>query len=535
MKKLRFLLAFLIILVLFSACSGKKSADKEVKSEKALRVNIATEPGTLDPQILTDSVAIQVDGNIFEGLTRQDKDGNVIPGVAESWDVDGNVWTFKLRQDAKWSNGEPVTAKDFAFAWKRALDPETAAEYSYMLYYIKNAEAYNLGEIREFSKVGIKVVDEYTLKVELERPAAYFASLLSFPTYYPLNEDFYSEVGDEYALEKDTMLFNGPYVIDSWGHDSKIVLKKNPNYWNSDMFKLEQIDMFMVIDSNTALNMYLNNELDITRISGDHLPDYRDSDEINTYSDGSVFYLEFNTKDKLLSNRKVREALALAIDRKTLVDTIRKDGSQAATSFVPAGFPGKDKTFREDYGFEIFEDGNVEKAKKLLAEGLSELGHKGPVKVTLLLDNSDAAQKEGQYYQEQLSKKLGIDVRLEPLTFQIRLQRMTSKDFQVVLAGWGPDYNDPMTYMDLWITKGGNNHTSWSNSEYDRLIELAYNSSDQAERMDAMAKAEKILLTEFPVVPIFFRSRNALVKPNVKGAIFRAVGTETIFDYTEIE
>ena len=535
MKKLRFLIAFLLIAVLFSACSGKKSADKEGTAEKVLRVNVATEPGTLDPQILTDSVAIQVDGNIFEGLTRQDKDGNVIPGVAESWDVEGNIWTFKLRKDAKWSNGEFVTANDFAFAWERALNPETASEYSYMLYYIKNAEAYNVGDISDFSKVGIKVVDEYTLEVELEKPAAYFASVLSFPTYYPLNEEFYNEIGEEYALEKGNMLFNGPYVIDSWEHDSKIVLKKNENYWNKDMFNIDQIDMFMINDSNTALNMYLNNELDITGISGDQLPEYKDSSELNTYSDGSVWYLELNTKDKLFSNKKIREAFALAIDRKTLVDVIRKDGSQVATSFVPKGFPGKNKTFREDYGFEIFEDGKEEKAKKLFDEGLAEIGYSGPLTVTLLTGNSDAAQKEGQYYQEQLSRKLGIDVKLEQVTFQIRLQRMTSKDFQAVLAGWGPDYNDPMTYMDLWITTGGNNHTGWSNTEYDRLIDLAYNSSDQEERMDAMAEAEKILLTEFPVVPTFFRSRNALVKPNVKGVIFRAVGSERIFDYADIE
>ena len=531
---MKFLVVLLVMGVFFSACGDKKTADKE-EVKKVLRVGIPDEPGSLDPQLTTDAVAIQVDGNVFEGLTRQDKEGNVIPGVAESWEVEGKVWTFKLRKDAKWSNGEPVTANDFAFAWKRALDPETAAEYSYILYYIKNAAAYNMGEMSDFSKVGIKAIDDYTLQVELERPAAYFASLLSFPTYYPLNEKYYNEVGDEYALEKENMIYNGPYTIDTWEHGSKIIIKKNPNYWNKDAFKIEEIEMIMINDSNTALNMYLNNELDITRISGDNLPDYIGSPELNTYSDGSVFYFEFNTKDKLFSNRKIREAFALAIDREMLVGKIRKDGSQAATSFVPIGFPGKNKTFREDYGVEVFEDGNTEKAKKLLLEGLSEIGHKGAVEVTILIDNTDAGQKEGQYYQEQLSKKLGINVKLEPVTFQIRLQKMTSKDFQIGMAGWGPDYNDPMTYLDLWVTDGGHNHSSWSNAEYDRLIELAYNSFDQDERMDAMAKAEEILLTEFPIVPTFFRNRNALVKPNVKGVVFRAIGSDTIYDFAEVK
>lgn len=320
-----------------------------------------------------------------------------------------------------------------------------------------------------------------------------------------------------------------------WEHDSKIVLEKRADYWNASAIKLDGITALMVNDSNTALNMYKNGELDIVGLGGDQLPEFKDSPELVTYSDGSVWYFEFNTKHPLLKNRKIREAITIAIDRKELVEKIKKDGSKAGQGMVPYGFPGIDKGFREDFGSELYKDNDVERAKKLLAEGLKEVGHTGPVELSLLTGTSDTATKEAQFYQEQLRTKLGIETKIEQVTFQIRLQRMSSRDFEIVLAGWGPDYNDPMTYMDLWVTNGGNNHTGWSNAEYDALINKAQTSSDNKVRMEAMAAAEKILAKEFPIGVTFYRNRNRLVKPYLKNVYFRAVGQETDLYYADIQ
>jgi oligopeptide transport system substrate-binding protein len=313
-----------------------------------------------------------------------------------------------------------------------------------------------------------------------------------------------------------------------------MIFAKRADYWNASEIKLDEIKAVMVNDTNTALNMYKNGELDIVGISGDQLPEYQGSSELNTYSDGSVWYFEFNTTDKLMSNRKIREAITKAINRDELVNKIKKDGSKAGQGLVPYGFPGKDKGFRADYGSEYYSY-DVEAAKKLFAEGLKEVGHEGPVRINILTGTSDTATKEVQFYQEQLRTVLGIELDIEQVTFQIRLQRMTSKDFQIVLAGWGPDYNDPMTYMDLWTTDGGNNHTSWGNAEYDALIDKAYKSSDNTERMDAMAAAEKILLEEFPIGVTFYRNRNKLVKPRLKGIRFSAVAQEIDFYFADVQ
>ncbi|BDU49643.1 peptide ABC transporter substrate-binding protein [Haliovirga abyssi] len=516
---------------IFDFLLGKK---KEVKNLKAITVNLGQEPGSMDPQLLTDSVAIQVKGLTSEGLTRIGKDGGIMPGMAKSWEIKGNKWFFHLR-DAKWSNGDSVTANDFYFGIKRAIDPATASEYAYMTYYIKGAQEFNEGKLKDFSQVGVKVIDDKTLEIELSKPAAYFASVTAFPTYLPVNEKFYNAHKEEFALEADALLFEGPFILKRWDHDSKMILVKNPNYWNKDNIKLDQVTFVMVNDTNTALNMYKNGELDIAGLSGDQLPAYKDSKDLRTYSDGSVWYFEFNTTDKLFKNVKIRKAIALAIDREALVNKIKKDGSKAGTGMVPFGFPGKTaKGFRGDYGNQLYSYNPVE-AKKLFAEGLKEVGYTGPVVVSMLTGTSDGATKEAQFYQEQLRTNLGIEAKIEQVTFQIRLQRMSSKDFQIVLAGWGPDYLDPMTYMDLWVTGGGNNQTSWSNPEYDKYIETAQKSSDNAVRMDAMAAAEKILAKDFPVAVTFYRNRNRLVNPKLKGVKFRSVGSETDLYWAYLE
>jgi oligopeptide transport system substrate-binding protein len=535
MKKrliLMFTLMFLLVMSVnsYSGLFFKKSKE----NKKIVKLSVEGEPSSLDPQVLTDGTSILIANEIYEGLTRLDPNGNPIPAGAKSWDINGNVWTFHLRENAKWSNGEPVTANDYYYGIRHGLEPEVAAPYSYMLYYIKNSEAYNTGEIKDFSQVGVKVIDDYTLEITLDKPVAYFPSVLAFPTYFPINEKFYKSQGDEFALEKENLIYNGPWEIKEWEHDSKIILTKNENFWDKDSIKIDELHVLMIQDVNTLANMYKNDEIDVINITGDQLPDFKGSKELVNLDDSFVWYLEFNTNNKYFKNENLRKAIAYAIDRNDLVTTVRKDGSKPARSFTPEGFPGKNKSFREDYGLNLFEE-NTEMAKKYYEMAKKELGFSEPLTLNLLIGSKPTAKGDAQFVQEQLRSKLGIQVNIENVTYQIRLQRMRQMDFDFQLTRWGADYFDPMTYMDLFVTGGGNNHTAWGNADYDKYIDIAYNTADKVKRMDAMAAAEKILLKEMPIVPLVFNAKNILIKSRVKNLTLSSVGAEKEFYWADIE
>lgn len=540
MNRRNCILWIVLILVLLGCGSpGKKAKfSSEVKDsqeiaeqEKVSKItwNLEYEPKSIDPQNVSDVSGMQIINSCFEGLTRIGKNGEVIPGMAEKWEVDGNVWVFHIRKNSKWSNGDTVTANDFYEGIKRGIEPGVSSEYAYLTYYIKGAQAYNEKKITDFNQVGIKIVDDYTLKIELEKPTSYFDAILTFPIYMPINKKFYDLQKEKYGLEADKMVYNGPWKIGEWIHENKFELKKNLDYWNWENIKIDYLTFLVIRDYTTAVNMFKNNEMDITNVSVANLIDFEKKEEIKSFVDGSPFYIELNTKNKVLSNKKIRQAISYAIDRKSFVEKIMQDDSVPALAMIPYGIPGKNSSFREDYGAELFSDGNIEGAKALYMQGLKELKIKGRVSLKLACDNRDTSQKYMLNIQEQLNKNLGIDVVLEPVTFQMRLQKMTSKEFDMLFAGWGPDYNDPMTYMDLWITNGGNNHTSWSNTSYDKFIQTAQITSDKAIRMDAMSQAEKILIDEMPIVPLFYRSRNYIVKEDIKGVVRRMAGADVDF------
>ena len=528
MKRVLFCLTVVVMAMLIVGCSGDGG-----KNKNKISVNIESEPKTMDPQLLVDHSAIVMSNSLWEGLTRIGKDGKIAPAAAEKWDVNGNVWTFYIRDNAKWSNGDKVTANDFYFAIKRAIEPKTASEYAYMTYYIKNAQKYNESKLNDFSQVGVKVIDEKRLEITLETPVPYFAAVLAFPTYFPCNQKFFEGVGQGYSLEADQAIYNGPWKMVQWQHDNKMVLTKNENYWNKNEIKLDGIEYLMIENATTAANMYKNNKIDISVIQTDQIKQFKDSPEYTTYSDGSVWYYEFNIKNKYFKNGKIRRAMTLALDRELLVNQVLEDGSTAALAMVPPGIPGKNRSFREDYGTKYFENNNVAEAKKLLEEGLKEIGEK-EIRFTLLCDTRTERKKVAVFIQEQLKKNLGVTVDLEPVSFQIRLQKMQSHDFDVVASGWSPDYNDPMTFLDMWTTNNGNNHTLWSNKKYDELINKALVTEDNSARMDVMAEAGKLLMEEMPVGPIYYRNRNALIRSNVKDVKISSVGPEYDFYWASI-
>lgn len=341
-----------------------------------VNINIGTEPPDMDPQTTTDTVSFQLIGHTFEGLTRLDKDGKAMPGIAKDWDIseDGLTWTFNLRDDAVWSNGDPVTAHDFEYAWKRALDPELASQYAFIVYdHIENGLEYYSGEAKE-DEVGVKALDDTTLEVKLVNPAPYFDTLVAFGTFMPLNEKYHESVGDKYAADADKMIYNGPFVMSTWDHDSKVVLEKNPDYWNADEIKLETINCAMIKDSNSALNKFLTGELDMVGIPGTQREQVqKEGYELLHYADGSSWYFLFNLEDEILANANIRKALTNAIDRKTFVEKVVQNDSDVGLGFVPPVMPGKSGSYREEVG-DLFKDNDIKAAKEYLEKGIEELG-----------------------------------------------------------------------------------------------------------------------------------------------------------------
>ncbi|MBP7979533.1 MAG: peptide ABC transporter substrate-binding protein [Sebaldella sp.] len=521
MKKL-FLLFIMMILI---SCGGAGKESSSSGNTKII-VNETAEPKSIDPGLLTDQSGIAVNSLVSEGLTRQGKDGTPEPGLAEKWDVseDGLTWTFHLRENIKWSSGEPVTADDFKFAWLRVLEPATASEYAYMLHYIKGGQAYNEGKGKK-EDVGINVIDSRTLEVKLERPTAYFASLAASPTYAPIREKFFDEKGKNFALEADAMEYSGPYKIKSWKHDSNFIMVKNENYWNKDHIKIDEVEMVLVADSTAELNAFNNGEIELIRLTAEQYKRYEKDPRVNVFRNNSVWYLEYNMENKFLANKKIRQALTLAVDKEEMANTIVKGTGEAAYGIVPTGFPGESKTFREENG-DSYPKYNPEEAKRLYKEGLAELGVTELPELSLIINEAGNNKKIAEYVQEKIRTNLGANIRIEPIPFKERMARLQQKDFEIVLSGWGSDYADPMTYIDLFVTNGGNNHSSYSNPKYDELIKIANNSSDNKVRMQAMRDAEKILGDDMPVGVMLYSTRVIMLNPKIKNVYFKGIGAE---------
>jgi oligopeptide transport system substrate-binding protein len=357
MKKL-FLMLTLFIMIL--SCGGTKTSGTTVT------LNFIDEPKTIDPQLATDTSATKLNALLTEGLTRQDEKGNPVPGIAEKWDIseDGLVWTFHLR-DAKWENGEPITAADFKFGWLRAVDPKTAAEYAYMIYPIKGAEEFNTGKGSK-EDVGIKVIDDKTLEVTLKSPTAYLPALLSFQTFAPINEKFYASVGESYALDSGKVLSSGPYKLVKWTHNEGLDLVKNENYWDKANVKIDNVKVKLINDTSASLGAFKNDELDVTAITVEQYQEFKDDKRLTPYDDGSVWYLEYNLKNKFLSNKKIRQALTLAVDKEELGGILQQMG-KPAYGYVPEFIQGVSKSFREEAG-DTFPHYNPDEARKLYAE-----------------------------------------------------------------------------------------------------------------------------------------------------------------------
>jgi oligopeptide transport system substrate-binding protein len=495
--------------MVLAGCASKSGSGG---SEQVFRMILGSEPPSLDPGLAQDNNSSTVLRPIYDGLTTKDDKGEVKGAAAEKWEVskDGLKYTFNLRKDAKWSNGDPVKASDFVFAWTRALDPAFAAPYAYQLYYIKNAEEYNTKKITDASQLGVKAKDDYTLEVELKAPTPYFESLVSFYTYFPLNEK-HVKANPKFAAEASTMVTNGAFLIKEWKHNDSVTLVKNDNYHAAKDIKLATVTMKILNDANTQLQMYNSDEIDwvgrpVGEIPVDKLPSLKADKNFGLQVKGiaSTYYYEFNTKQAPFDNAKIRKAFAMAIDRKAIVEKVTLGDQIPAFGFVPPGIKGDSKEFRAEVKDTEYFKEDVAEAKKLLAEGLKEKGlDKLPV-VTLIYNTSEGHKKIAEAVVDMWKKNLGAEIKLENQEFGVYIKNRQTGNFQVARAGWGADYNDPMTYIDLLMTGGGNNNSKYSNAEYDKLVKEALSSQDDKKRMEAMAKAEKIMINEMPIIPVYY-------------------------------
>ena len=507
--------------------------------EKILRTNNSSEPGSLDPALAQGTHESWVLDHTFEGLMKRSQEGLIVEGIAEKYTLadDDVTYTFTLRDDAKWSNGEKVTAQDFEFAWKRVLDPNLKAEYAYQMFYLKNGAKYNSGEAKS-EDVGVKAIDEKTLQVVLETPTAYFLEMAAFYTYYPVNKKIV-EANADWAKDPKNYVSNGPFMLTDWVHNASITLEKNDNYYDAASVKLDGIEFAILEDATTAWQKYEGGEFDfLTPIPGSVVGQLKasGSKELIIGTDLATYYYNFNTKKAPFDNAKVRRGLSMAIDRKTIVEKITMGGQTPAEGVVPFGmFDENDAEYRTAVGNLITYD--LTEAKKIFEEGLKEAGMtieqfnaKG---FKLLYNTSETHKKIAEAVQNMWKVSLGVDIGLENVEFQVKLDREKAGDFDISRAGWIGDYADPMTFIDLWETKSSFNDAKFSNAEYDKLVADSKATVDQKVRMENMRKAEKILMEAMPIAPVYFYTQPYVQKDYVTG-VFKPINRYPYFTYADI-
>lgn len=524
--------------------SGTTQAAAETKAAEAakgnaLNVHIDVEVASMDPQIATDGTSFEVIADTTDGLYELDADGKPVPALAESVDksADGLTLTYHLR-DAKWSNGTPVTAKDFVFAWRRAVNPVTASEYAFIVGIagIKNADAVSSGE-KPIEELGVTAVDDKTLKVELDVPVPFFESLMAFPTFYPVNEEFFTKCGDQYASTPDTLLSNGPFKITAYEPAATtITLEKNTDYWDAGKVKLDGINYQVIKDSQQAMLAYQNGDLDLVTLSGEQVEQFQADPEFKNIMAGYLWYISPNTKVAGLENLNLRKALSLCFDKEAVCKNILKDGSIPAYFAVPTllatGPDGKD--YREDAGSNYFKTDKAE-ALKYWEEAKKELGVES-LTYTMIVEDTESAINVAQFLQSEIQTTLpGITINLEQMPKKNRVERMQEGTFELGLTRWGPDYADPMTYLDMWITDSPNNYGFWSNSEYDSIIQSAKKGElalDPAARWKALIGAEKIVCDDAVILPVYQKGNAVMQKAGVEGVEFHSIAINRYFKNT---
>lgn len=503
---------------------------------QTITIALTQEPPQLNSMKATDQVSGFVLPHVMEGLLRYDRRGNVVPGVAERWEVDRNGATFWLRKNALWSDGKPVTAHDFVFAWQNALSPAMASEYAFILYPIKNGEKISKGDL-DPTELAATAVNDYELRLEFERPTSYFEKLTAFTTYFPIREDFYNSRKDQYAADADDMLYNGPFKLVEWVHSANLKMVKNENYWDKDKIHLNEINAaYITEDTRARLNLFIDGKIVHTRLDGETYKDaLTQRFRIRSFSTGSVFFWDYNHRsDRVTRNVNLRKAIQHIFDPDEFVNKVLgTPGNLPGKSVFPVWLQGVENKFRQEHPAPEAEL-DIAKARSYLEKAKQELGVDELPPLVLLVGNSPTAAKQAEYMQGLLKQRLDIDLKIDVQTFKQRLAKMTAGDFDIVGAGWGPDFDDVMTFGDLYASWNLNNRGKYNNPEYDKLIRVAMDSLDQQVRMDAMAKAQDILFEDAALLPQYEQGVIYLMHDKVRGVTRRVVGADPDYTYARV-
>ena len=526
-----------------SATTGTEStgSDTAAAGSSDMNVMLETPVESLDPQQATDGTSFEVIADYTDGLMQMDADGQAVPAIAESYDLsdDGLTYTFHIRSDAKWSNGTPVTAADFVFAWQRAVDPAVASEYAYMLSdigQIKNAAEIIAGDMDK-SELGVTAVDDTTLQVELNVPVSYFLSLMYFPTFYPVNEEFFNSCGDTFATSPETTLSNGAFILDSYEPAATAFhLTKNADYYDAGRVQLSGLSYQVIQDSQQALMSYQTGALDTTLVNGEQVDQVKDDPEFKTVGAGYLWYVSPNM-DAVpeLANLNVRLALTMAIDRDAITGDVLKDGSAPTYTAVPpefaAGPDGSDFSADQEKFADVCTC-DATSAADYWTKGLEELGIT-ELSLDMVVDADDAPQKVAQVLKEQWETTLpGITVNLVVEPKKQRVQDMQDGNYQLGLTRWGPDYADPMTYLGMWVSGNSNNYGLWSNADYDAIIDECTTGdlcTDAEGRWERLYDAEQIVMDEAVIFPLYTQCNAEMLSSKVTGVEYHPVALNRVY------
>ncbi|EOL44608.1 peptide ABC transporter substrate-binding protein [Enterococcus caccae] len=543
---LGYLLVAASCIILLSGCGSSKentgkTDQKSTNSEQTFSVVAKQEIPSIDASVTNDVVGWGVLKNTGEGLFRADKVGKLIPaGAAEMPTVseDGLTYTFKLRKEAVWSNGDPIVAEDYVYGWQRTVEPKTASEVAYLFESIKNYQAIMDGK-KPASELGIKALGEDELEVTLESPVPYMESLLSLPPFFPQNEKVISKNGEKYASSSEHMVYNGPFILSDFegaGTDTKWAYLKNKNYWDQDNVTMEKINVDVVKEDATALNLFQDGQTDDIVVTGELAQQMVDDPAFFSQDMSNATYVEYNQTKKEFQNENLRKAISYALDRQTLVEQVLGDGSVAATGLVPKNMsfnPETEVDFVKDSGNHLKYDS--EKAKEYWAKAKAELGI-DTLKINLLSSDADSAKKVVEYMQGAIQGTLkGVTVELSSVPLSVRLERGNKGDFDMILVGWGAEYDDPSVFLELFASDNINNSGKYNNNEFDKYLKASAttNAGDPKARWNDLIEAENVLMNTMGVCPVYQKAEAHLRNPKIKGIL--PSGPEYDYKWTSIE
>ena len=519
-------------------CGGSSTGGSTASTGGAassVTVAIDADLNTMDYEYATDGNSFIMQSMCVSGLAMLDSDGQAVPDLAESWDIsdDGLTYTFHIREGVKWSNGTPVTANDFVYGWQRLVSPELASEYNFIVDTISvvNAAEVISGE-KPLSDLGVEATDDSTFVVHLSQPCGFLLGLMAFPSFFPLNQEFYESKGDQFGIgSTEDLLYCGPYTMTDWQAGNQYTFTKNGDYWNADAVETETVTFKFLQDTQSAMLEFQQGNIDVVKLASEQVDAYKDEEGFTTRLEGYGWRLDFNFFAEKINNLDLRKAISYAIDRTSIAEDVLKDGSVAAEGFIPKEFAyGPDgKDYRETAGNLLNATAEPEKAAEAYAAAVKTAG--GDITIELLYEDSEASKAVAENIQQMLQTNCpGLTVEMNCKPKKTRLELSRNKEYEVMLTRWGPDYADPQTFMDLYRSTVPGYNNTYSNDEYNEVMDRAFIGEDAADaekRWADIIEGEKILIDDMAMVPVYQAGGAMMINPKVTGIEFHAGGVDS--------